>query len=327
MQGGGGVGAGGGAQAELRARAEAARAVSSPVPDERLREVASRLSSMGPLAKPSGRRTAYRVSTERQQSFLVFGETYPMPSPSSTLGQTSNAPVADPEQQPSVVGVRDAAEREQRASSEWMADVSDTEPVGAPRVLSSALSADAPPGCSSFPTCGGASAAATPLQSAATPWTLRATAARTEGSLPGQRTVTPHGQRASSSSSQEPRLAAAWTSAVLAVSGSVAAVKAPQLAAALLRRGVSVDLVVTQAAHSLLQAKYVPTLPPAIGSRLDVRPPFAPKPLPGVSLFLSSLAGTMARCRGRRCRALHVSSRHVRVHRPRRVRSAAAAAR
>lgn len=48
----------------------------------------------------------------------------------------------------------------------------------------------------------------------------------------------------------------AWTSALLAVSGSVAAVKAPELAAALLHRGVSVDLVLTESAHKLLQASY-----------------------------------------------------------------------
>jgi len=42
----------------------------------------------------------------------------------------------------------------------------------------------------------------------------------------------------------------------LCVSGSVAAVKAPELARELLRRGVGVDLVVTEAAHSLLQSAY-----------------------------------------------------------------------
>ena len=47
-----------------------------------------------------------------------------------------------------------------------------------------------------------------------------------------------------------------WSSCLLAVSGSVAAVKAPDVAAALLGRGVSVDLVVTEAAYSLLQASY-----------------------------------------------------------------------
>ena len=51
-------------------------------------------------------------------------------------------------------------------------------------------------------------------------------------------------------------VACAWTSALLAVSGSVAAVKAPELAAALLHRGVSVDLVLTESAHKLLQASY-----------------------------------------------------------------------
>ena len=40
------------------------------------------------------------------------------------------------------------------------------------------------------------------------------------------------------------------------VSGSVAAVKAPDIAAALLAAGVDVDLVVTEAAHSLMQAQY-----------------------------------------------------------------------
>ena len=44
-------------------------------------------------------------------------------------------------------------------------------------------------------------------------------------------------------------------------SGSVAAVKAPDLADALLQRGVSVDLVVTAAAFSLLQATYRDTVP------------------------------------------------------------------
>ena len=48
----------------------------------------------------------------------------------------------------------------------------------------------------------------------------------------------------------------AWASACVCVSGSIAAVKAPEIARALLRRGVSVDLVVTRAAHSLLQATY-----------------------------------------------------------------------
>ena len=49
---------------------------------------------------------------------------------------------------------------------------------------------------------------------------------------------------------------AAWTSCLLAVSGSVAAVKAPELAAALIGHGVSVDVVLTEAAFSLLQASY-----------------------------------------------------------------------
>ena len=48
----------------------------------------------------------------------------------------------------------------------------------------------------------------------------------------------------------------AWSSCLLGVSGSVAAVKAPDLASALLRAGVSVDIVLTEAAHSLLQASY-----------------------------------------------------------------------
>ena len=47
-----------------------------------------------------------------------------------------------------------------------------------------------------------------------------------------------------------------WTSVCLCVSGSVAAVKAPELAAEFLRAGVSVDLVLTDAAHALLQATY-----------------------------------------------------------------------
>ena len=50
-------------------------------------------------------------------------------------------------------------------------------------------------------------------------------------------------------------------SVCLGVSGSVAAVKAPDLADALLQRGVSVDLVVTAAAFSLLQATYRDTVP------------------------------------------------------------------
>ena len=56
-------------------------------------------------------------------------------------------------------------------------------------------------------------------------------------------------------SSQPPR-ATEWASACVAVSGSVAAVKAPDLASALLSAGVSVDLVLTEAAHSLLQSAY-----------------------------------------------------------------------
>ena len=42
----------------------------------------------------------------------------------------------------------------------------------------------------------------------------------------------------------------------LGVSGSVAAVKTPEIAAALLAAGADVDLVVTEAAYSLLQAQY-----------------------------------------------------------------------
>ena len=49
---------------------------------------------------------------------------------------------------------------------------------------------------------------------------------------------------------------AEWASVCLCVSGSVAAVKAPQLAAALLAHGVSVDIVLTDAAYTLLQASY-----------------------------------------------------------------------
>jgi phosphopantothenoylcysteine decarboxylase len=49
---------------------------------------------------------------------------------------------------------------------------------------------------------------------------------------------------------------AEWASVCLCLSGSVAAVKAPQLVAALLGHGVSVDLVLTDAAHTLLQASY-----------------------------------------------------------------------
>lgn len=47
----------------------------------------------------------------------------------------------------------------------------------------------------------------------------------------------------------------------LGVSGSVAAVKAPELAEALLARGVDVDLVVTDSAHALLQARYRDAVP------------------------------------------------------------------
>lgn len=46
---------------------------------------------------------------------------------------------------------------------------------------------------------------------------------------------------------------AAWASVCLCASGSVAAVKAPELAERLLRQGVSVDLVVSQSAERLLQ--------------------------------------------------------------------------
>lgn len=48
----------------------------------------------------------------------------------------------------------------------------------------------------------------------------------------------------------------AWSSVCLAVSGSVAAVKAPDIANALLREGVCVDVVVTEAARRLMQATY-----------------------------------------------------------------------
>ena len=51
------------------------------------------------------------------------------------------------------------------------------------------------------------------------------------------------------------------SSVCLGVSGSVAAVKAPDLADALLQCGVSVDLVVTEAAFSLLQATYRNAVP------------------------------------------------------------------
>jgi phosphopantothenoylcysteine decarboxylase len=46
------------------------------------------------------------------------------------------------------------------------------------------------------------------------------------------------------------------SSLCLGVSGSVAAVKTPEIAAALLAAGADVDLVVTEAAYSLLQAQY-----------------------------------------------------------------------
>ena len=46
------------------------------------------------------------------------------------------------------------------------------------------------------------------------------------------------------------------SSVCLGVSGSVAAVKTPEIAAALLAAGADVDLVVTEAAYSLLQAQY-----------------------------------------------------------------------
>ena len=48
----------------------------------------------------------------------------------------------------------------------------------------------------------------------------------------------------------------AWASCCLGVSGSVAAVKAPDIARLLLDAGVSVDVVLTEAAHSLLQTTY-----------------------------------------------------------------------
>lgn len=54
---------------------------------------------------------------------------------------------------------------------------------------------------------------------------------------------------------------AAWASACLGVSGSVAAVKAPELAEALLRAGVSVDVVLTESAHRLLGASYRGAVP------------------------------------------------------------------
>ena len=47
-----------------------------------------------------------------------------------------------------------------------------------------------------------------------------------------------------------------WTSALVAVSGSVAAVKAPEIVARLLNAGVSVDLVLTESAYKLMQATY-----------------------------------------------------------------------
>ena len=56
-------------------------------------------------------------------------------------------------------------------------------------------------------------------------------------------------------------MAGSSSSVCLAVSGSVAAVKAPELASALLAAGVSVDLVLTEAAFSLLQAKYKGEVP------------------------------------------------------------------
>ena len=56
-------------------------------------------------------------------------------------------------------------------------------------------------------------------------------------------------------------MAGSSSSVCLAVSGSVAAVKAPELAGALLAAGVSVDLVLTEAAFSLLQAKYKGEVP------------------------------------------------------------------
>ena len=51
-------------------------------------------------------------------------------------------------------------------------------------------------------------------------------------------------------------MADAATRVCLGVSGSVAAVKTPEIAAALLAAGADVDLVVTEAAYSLLQAQY-----------------------------------------------------------------------
>ena len=54
---------------------------------------------------------------------------------------------------------------------------------------------------------------------------------------------------------------AAWTSCCLAVSGSVAAVKAPDIVAALLSHGVSVDVVVTESAVKLMKATYRGAVP------------------------------------------------------------------
>lgn len=48
----------------------------------------------------------------------------------------------------------------------------------------------------------------------------------------------------------------AWTSMCLCVSGSVAAVKAPEIITELMKRGVHVDLVVTKSAERLLHASY-----------------------------------------------------------------------
>ena len=57
--------------------------------------------------------------------------------------------------------------------------------------------------------------------------------------------------------------------ACVCVSGSVAAVKTPELVRALLQRGVSVDLVLTDAAHSLLRASYQSSIPLAQLERLE----------------------------------------------------------
>ena len=67
------------------------------------------------------------------------------------------------------------------------------------------------------------------------------------------------------------------SSICLGVSGSVAAVKAPEIAAALLAAGADVDLVVTEAAYSLLQAQYQGEQPWA---QLQALVASHPEPLP-----------------------------------------------